>query len=230
MHLLLTDRLTCPRCGPRFGLILRADELADRRVRSGVLGCPNCREAYPIVDGAGDLRPEPRTELPAAEPAEPATDEAITAARALLGLGGEIGLTPGVAQVVLTEGVADLASGLAAHLPDLEVVVVSALARSIESGEGWSRMVTRDVLPFQEATVRGVLLRGDEAERWLAAAARIVAPRSRVVVLDPGSDVARRLEGAGLVVRLDAPEAAVAERSPSAPTISPGVAPFSGPR
>ena len=56
MHLLLTDRLTCPRCGPSFGLILLADRMNDRRVVDGVLGCPNCRDGFPVRDGFGDLR------------------------------------------------------------------------------------------------------------------------------------------------------------------------------
>ena len=37
MQLLLTDRLSCPRCGPGFGLILLADRLADRARVSTVL-------------------------------------------------------------------------------------------------------------------------------------------------------------------------------------------------
>lgn len=63
MQLLLTDRLTCPRCGPTFGLILLADRMSDRRVRDGRLGCPNCRDSFPIVDGFADLRAPPRGEL-----------------------------------------------------------------------------------------------------------------------------------------------------------------------
>lgn len=233
MHLLLTDRLTCPRCGPRFGLILRADALDDRRIESGVLGCPNCREAYPIREGVGDLRPEPREPLPVVPDPDPADEDAVSAARALLGLGGEIGLTPGVAQVVLTEGVAELAPGLAERLDDIEVVVVSAGGRGVSGPDGaprWSRIVSVDVLPFHEASVRGVLIHGSEADRWLRAASRVVAPRSRVVILDPGPGVAAELEAAGLKLKLDAAEAVVAERSPGAPTLSPGVAPFSGPR
>lgn len=249
MHLLLTDRLTCPRCGPRFGLILRADELEDRRIVTGVLGCPNCREAYPVEDGIGDLRPEPREPLPRRPDPEPASHGAVDAAQALLGLGGEIGLTPGVAQVVLTEGVASLAPGLTERLEDLEIVVVStgsAESGSAESGgsaadpagnsaatpshETWSRIVSAGVLPLHEASVRGVVIHGSEADRWVASAVRVVAPRSRIVVLEPEESVAERLETAGLVLRLDAAEAVVAERSPAAPTRSPGVAPFSGAR
>ena len=32
MHILLTDALTCPRCGPDFGLIVLAEGVEDRRV------------------------------------------------------------------------------------------------------------------------------------------------------------------------------------------------------
>ena len=63
MHILLTDRLACPRCGPEFGLVLLAHEVRDRRVLEGDLGCPNCREAYPVREGFADLRPPPRTPL-----------------------------------------------------------------------------------------------------------------------------------------------------------------------
>lgn len=229
MHLLLTDRLTCPRCGPTFGLILRADELEERRIASGVLGCPNCRESYPIEDGVGDLRPEPRAALPAEEESRQPADTEEETAQALLGLGGELGLTPGVAQTVLTEGVAHLAPGLSERLEDLEVVVVGTEARP-RSSPFWSRLVTDGSLPFHEATVRGVLIAGAEAERWLAPAARVVAPRNRVVVLDPPPGTGARLEQAGLRLRLDSREAVVAERSPGARTLSPGVAPLSGPR
>src|SRR5690606_8442394 len=52
MHIVLTDLLTCPRCGPAHGLILVADGLAERRVLDGALGCANCREKYEIRDGA----------------------------------------------------------------------------------------------------------------------------------------------------------------------------------
>lgn len=56
MHLFLTDRLACPRCGPGFGLILFADVVRDQRVLEGELGCSNCREQYPVREGFGDFR------------------------------------------------------------------------------------------------------------------------------------------------------------------------------
>ena len=55
MHLALTDRMICPRCGPGFGLILLAHEVRDRRILEGDLGCPNCRDQYPVRKGFADL-------------------------------------------------------------------------------------------------------------------------------------------------------------------------------
>lgn len=81
MHLLVTDRLSCPRCGPTFGLILLADDLRDRRVLEGALGCANCRERYPVRGGFGDLRPPPRVALEeAAESREARSPHAAEAA------------------------------------------------------------------------------------------------------------------------------------------------------
>ncbi|HWK89996.1 MAG TPA: Trm112 family protein, partial [Longimicrobium sp.] len=56
MHILLTDLLTCPRCGPEHGLVLLADRIEERRVVRGRLGCPNCRETYPVAGTVADLR------------------------------------------------------------------------------------------------------------------------------------------------------------------------------
>jgi len=69
MHIALTDHLTCPVCGPEHGLILLADRIEERRVLEGTLGCPACRERYPIVGGLADLRPRPAGPLPGPESA-----------------------------------------------------------------------------------------------------------------------------------------------------------------
>src|SRR5687768_8327857 len=56
MYLVLTDLLTCPRCGPDQGLIVLAERIIDRRILGGILGCPNCESQYRIADGLADLR------------------------------------------------------------------------------------------------------------------------------------------------------------------------------
>lgn len=67
MNVLLTDHMVCPRCGPPFGLVLVAREVADRRVRRGEFGCANCRDSFPVEDGFADMRPQPRSPAPPRE-------------------------------------------------------------------------------------------------------------------------------------------------------------------
>ena len=74
MYILLTDALTCPRCGPDFGLLVLADRMAERRVIEGALGCANCRSSYPIRNAAADLRVAPSASTESTGPAE--SDEA----------------------------------------------------------------------------------------------------------------------------------------------------------
>src|SRR4051794_6449637 len=117
MHILLTDLLTCPRCGPEFGLVLLAERVEERRVREGRLGCPNCREQYPVRAGVADLR------LPGAPDADAAAvsssaadaDEAVRLA-ALLGLAEASGT------VLLAGDAAAQAGAMAALLGQVEVV------------------------------------------------------------------------------------------------------------
>ena len=120
MDLLLTDRLTCPRCGPEFGLILLADRLEDRRVLEGALGCPNCRDRYPVIDGFGDLRPPPRTAFPEEEPL-PAPDSPT-----LMEVAGLLGITAGVGHVALLGALAGHADALGEKLQPVEVIMQPA--------------------------------------------------------------------------------------------------------
>ena len=147
MHLVLTDRLTCVRCGPTFGLILLADELQERRVIRGSLGCPNCRERYEIEAGFADLRVAPRHELtPRAgrwphmrapgEGDEAALEAGVeaTTLRQLLGMGEGPGYT------LLVGRAAAWAARLAEGLPDgAEVVALDARATGNQSPRGGSR-------------------------------------------------------------------------------------------
>ena len=78
MHILLTDALTCPRCGPEHGLILLADAIEERRVVSGKLGCPNCRTTFPIAGGGGTVPAFGGGPVPPVPTAGPASSGAVT--------------------------------------------------------------------------------------------------------------------------------------------------------
>ncbi|MGD2068055.1 MAG: hypothetical protein PVI57_05175 [Gemmatimonadota bacterium] len=207
MHVLLTDRLTCPRCGPAFGLILLADRVEDRRVYEGLLGCPNCRDQFPVSAGFGDLRAPPRDPLPGvvAGPGTP-SDEETTRIAALLGV------ARGPGNLALVGPVAEHAEGLADLLDDIEVVAVWPPLRERPERPGVSRLAAGPGLPFFSGTLRGVALVGEAADRFLAEAARAVASPGRVVVLDAPDATRERLEALGLSTVLQEPGLLVASR------------------
>ena len=208
MHILLTDVVTCPRCGPEFGLILLADRLEERRVMQGRLGCPNCREEFPIERGIGDLRwpsvapdtpggrngPATRSEPPAADAERPYRLAAL------------LGVTVPGGPVVIVSDEPALISGVQRHLPDAAVV---GLSREIppgagEAGSGW--LLATSSLPFRSRSLSGVafsvrdpLPLVEDALRCLGRGARIVidpAPEGTAsVLLREGADLLLEQEG-----------------------------------
>lgn len=183
MHILLTDVLTCPRCGPEFGLIVLADRMDERRVVEGRLGCANCREEYPVRHGIADLRVGRAPERPVAAPREDAHEHADLDARAfrtaaLLGIGqgtgvaGMIGASP------------ELLERVASLLPNAQVVGGSVVEPSAAAGAGW--VLHGSALPFRDRSLRGLALLDGPGEVALADAARTLSPGAHLV-LDPAS-------------------------------------------
>lgn len=197
MHILLTDRLTCPRCGPEFGLVLLADRVEDRRILEGSLGCPNCRDQYPVRKGLGDLRPAPRSPLPEAPTGLQAREPGDVVRLAAL-----VGVTEGPGHVLLTGSAEGFAPGLAEVLDGVELVAAGPRSRGWTESPGVSRIVMGRTIPTFSRTLRGVVLDGSAPDELLAEAARAVAPLARVVVLDPGEEAADVLEALGLTLIL----------------------------
>ncbi len=196
MHLLLTDRLTCPRCGPRFGLILLADRMNDRRVVDGLLGCPNCRDRFPVRDGFGDLRAPPRGPLDSGRAGPPGqVDERETDRLTAL-----LGVPEGPGTLALVGAPARHGPGLAERVPGVEVVALDADLSSWPEAPRVSRMTARPGIPFFDATLRGVVVDGVLGVSWLKEAARTISRLARVVVVDADDDVTAILEGAHLEV------------------------------
>ena len=189
MHILLTDRLTCPRCGPDFGLILLAKRLAERRVLEGALGCANCRDQFPIEGGFADLRPPPRdplaATLPTADPDVEATDR----------LAALLGVSEGPGTVALLGSVAVHAVALADRLPEIEVVAVDAATRIDVERDRVSRLVTGVELPFHPWSFRALAMVGDVVTP--EEAVRVVGRGGRVVMDRPGPDATAQLERVG---------------------------------
>jgi len=208
MHLLLTDRLTCPKCGPAFGLILLAHDITDRRVLSGEVGCSNCRSHFPIDQGAGDLRwpsaLEPTGVRPDADAQTSALDAAAWAALLQIHEGsGFVGLA-GSATVLAGE-LASLAAGFEF------VTLTPALVPGDEELQV-SRMAVRpDRLPFHDSALFAVAL--DCAQQaMLPELLRAVRAEGRIVVQGPDATTRDGLSAMGCTIHLDDPRAVVATK------------------
>lgn len=211
MELTLTDRLTCPRCGPTFGLILLAHRLSDRRVRDGVLGCPNCRDSFPIRDNFVDLRAPPRGVLESGLAGSPEEDpEGVEEATRMIAM---LGIPRGPGTVALVGSSARHSATLADTIENLQVVGVDADLRSWPDAPGVSRVVAAPGLPFFSLMLRGVVVDGRLGTAMVTEAGRITAPTSRVVVLRAHDGVDRVLIDAGLSILASEPGTVVAARS-----------------
>ena len=201
MHILLTDILTCPRCGPGFGLILLADRVEHRRVRTGRLGCSNCREKYEIRDGTVDFGAT-------MERVDQAVDDA--GAERLAGL---LGVTRGPAFLLLAGPAAAHAAAIAGMLDDVEVLTINNAGAESDPAPGVNRIFTGGPqLPIASAKIAGVALTGPTADALLDEGARAVSPGGRLV-LDPAPpDAAERLVRHGMRIAAQQDGTAVAVR------------------
>ena len=210
MHILLTDLATCPRCGPEWGLILLADELADRSVVQGRLGCANCREEYPIHHGVADLRlrgSRPDTGHKAGSDPERA-----------LRLAALLGVTRG-GWILLVGGGAELANSMRALVPEVDFARIAGTEDAYSGADDSNLILADSGLPLRGATVRGVALASGADPALVQEAARVVAPGGRVVVEGSGPEVRMRAEAAGLEVLLEDAGTLVAARSGVAPGV-----------
>ncbi|HYR10869.1 MAG TPA: Trm112 family protein [Longimicrobium sp.] len=215
MYILLTDALTCPRCGPDFGLLVLADRMEERRVMEGTLGCPNCRTSYPVHAAAADLRVGATGSAEAAESAAsgPSTEDGEAAVRlaALMGLAGASGLA------MLAGPGARHAAAVSALVPDLEVVAVTDTPVAPSEREaGVSRLAAGDALPFRGGALRAAALTGGAGDARLREGLRVLAPGARLVVDGADAETAERLRGLGAEVLLEE-EGVVVARAPGRP-------------
>jgi uncharacterized protein YbaR (Trm112 family) len=200
MYILLTDILTCPRCGPDYGLILLADHIADRRVLAGTLGCPNCRERYAIIEGFGEL---------GAGWSDTTSPDAPDAAVRLAAL---LGVTEGPAFVLLVGASARHAEAVADLVPGIEVIAASDDARAWPERAGVSRIGVGETLPLLDRKLRAIALDGAESIGLIGEAVRLLGPGGRLVVSHAPADAAARIGAAGLTILAEQDGTVVAER------------------
>ena len=168
MFIELTDHLRCVAEHDESYVVLLPDEVVDRSVRRGTLGCPVCGEVYHIRDGVLEAGGVP---APADGEEVPAGD----ALAALAGLGGPGGY------MVLTGAAGRRWEEVSAAVPGVHLVLVNPPA-DVREARGMS-VLRGSRLPLQSRSMRAVVLGaphgGDPA--WVEEAARVVLPGLRVV-------------------------------------------------
>ncbi len=204
----LTDLLTCPTCGPAHGLVLLVQEVEDRRVRTGWLGCPNCRHDYPVNDGVADLRLEPQAAVESrARPIDTVDDDEL--ALKVLAL---MGLTEPRGFVLVDERIAHAAAALSKLAPELEVIAVSSTRGDRDDTCGVSRILADRPYPLVEFSLPGVAIApGGDPER-VAAAARRVAAGGRLVLFEATDEDVEEARRLGLSILAVEGGTAVAQR------------------
>ncbi|HET7228642.1 MAG TPA: Trm112 family protein, partial [Longimicrobium sp.] len=208
MHILLTDMLTCPRCGPEFGLILLADRIDARRVLEGRLGCANCREQYPIRNGTVDVRipgiSGGETGSPGPAVGDASADAGGDPREAAVRLAALLGLANAQGTVLVAGPAAALAGELSALLPELEVVALADGPSDSDVQPGVTHMAgAAERLPFRGGKLRGVALTGGANLAALAEGVRVLQTGARLVVENAAPGTADALGRLGAQVMLD---------------------------
>ncbi len=182
MFIELIDMLRCPRPHEDSWLVLAADEVIDRHVVRGTLGCPVCAAEFPIDDGEADLRLE-RSPLPAPGGAPDESDSGAAPAEAAMRLAALLNLSDAEGRVALVGA----AAAYAAELERLTSVAVLTVNGPAERPWHVSAVRCMGPLPLAAASLRGVAL-GPEHHAGggavdlpaslhvLRAGARVVAP------------------------------------------------------
>ena len=164
MHLLLTDLLDCPECLKGGGLILLAERVEGRTVYEGDLGCPLCRQKYPVRNGVAQFGPPGNGDEAAAE------DASLMAAL--------LGVTEPPATLLLIGRYARQAEQLAQMVEGIQLVVADVSTQEV-THPNVSALTIASVLPIRAGTLRGVWVSDPQ---YLQEAARVCALASRIVL------------------------------------------------
>ena len=200
MFLLLTDVLSCPRCGPQSGLILLAERVEARRVLVGKLGCPTCRSQYDVRDGVADLKVE--------ETSNPPRDVVIEVDK----LAALLGVTEGPAMLLLLGMHEAGAEALADMLQEVEVIVAHDDVKPGVERMGVSRLRVGAKIPFHDRAMRGVVVSDGSSLSVVNEAARVCGIAARLVVQDASDEVRVWLAANGLRILAEQGQILVAVR------------------
>ena len=202
MHLLVTDHVTCPQCGPAAGLILLAEQMVERRILEGWLGCPSCQQKFRISSGLAKLLAGDAGSAAPASGHEPPSAVHVAAL---------LGVPEGPGMVLLVGELAETAEEVADLVTDVEVLVATPYANVRAERPGVSRLQVGSRLPLRDRSMRGVAVHGSGLA-MLPEAARVCALAGRVAVWGANAEARSALTSAGMHVAAEEGETLLAVR------------------
>jgi uncharacterized protein YbaR (Trm112 family) len=181
VHLALVDVLRCPGAHEPSALVATVDRAMGGEgsvgsfVERGTLACPICDARYAIEQGGVVFAPALREDCRSRRPAQPATEEEVLRAAALLGL-----VDPG--GLVVLGGSAGAVAQALHERSDVSIVLLNPLSAMA----GWNDVTPMyaDAPPFAAGVLRGGILDTETADQAnglvaaLRAGGRLIAPIS----------------------------------------------------
>lgn len=202
MFIELAEVLVCPVCRPRHdegtlqGLVAVVEELRERKVIGGWLGCPACEARFPIQDGTVcfALAPSEARNRSSREPSateSPSGSLGPQAETALL-VAALLSLDEVAGYVLLGQGLGTMAEELSRLAPASEIVALWGREEGPVSppSAGVTRLsdTPEASLPLRAASITAAAILGAR-EDVIAEAARVLRPAGRLAIL--GSSPAR---------------------------------------
>lgn len=174
MFIDLIETLRCPRPHEDSWLVGAFDELSDRDVRAGRLGCPVCRAEYPIVEGVVHFDPPTEPDPEKHEPSGIGADTALRLA-AMLDLASPGG-------VIVLHGEWGRAGSMLAGFVETRLLLLDPPAGLAER-ERLSAVVCRDAVPVAAGSCRGIAIHDAAAvEQRTSSIASALKARGRLVI------------------------------------------------
>ena len=173
MFIEISEFLRCPQPHEDSFCVVVPHEMVGRMILRGLVGCPACKQEYPIADGVVHFG-QAAAAAEAAAAAAAADPDAIWA---LLGLTSPGGL------VVLVGSAARLAGELARRMGGVHFIGMNPSA-GIEMSPALTRLRHPDHIPLRHAVARGVVLGAEaSAEPWISEGARVLLNGQRLVAV-----------------------------------------------
>lgn len=170
MHVDLVESLRCPHAHEDGWLVASADEVVQRRIVRGAIGCPQCGAEWTVRDCVLSFGEEALSAFASEQPAPDASLAMRLAA--LLDLRDSRGTVALVGE----------SSRLCDQLAELTGVLLLAVNAPHNVAAAHSRLYVAGGLPLGVGTVRGVVLDSQHSGPvWLASAARALERGGRLV-------------------------------------------------